>query len=172
MSEFRAYEYATITAPRENEVLYADCYTSFGWIESEGRGMASLNPDKVSLRLKRDRKLKNRSEVNVLQRKCESALSAIDALEHKKTTRAIITALCFGIVGTVFMALSVFNIAVFTANIPLCIIFGVLGFAGWGLGYLSYVKVKSAQAAKTAPLIDAQYDIVYDACEQANALLA
>lgn len=171
MSEFKTYEYTTITASRKEEALYTDCYRSFGWQAAEGREAVLPNPDKIALKLKRDRKIKNRAEVNVLQRKCENALSAIGALERRKNASALTAAFILGFIGTAFMALSVFNIAVFTANIALCIVFGVLGFIGWGLGYFSYTKVQKAQAAKTAPLIEEQYDIVYDTCEQAGVLL-
>ena len=130
------------------------------------------NPDKVALKLKRDRKLQNRSEVNTLQRKCENALNTIDALERQKGTAAITAAFIFGLIGTVFLALAVFNITLLGMNIPLCIIFGVLGFIGCGLGYFSYLRVKKSRGEKNAPLIDEQYDIVYNTCEQAAALLA
>lgn len=171
MSAFKTFEYATVTASRKDETLYSDCYQSFGWQPSEGRDGILPNPDKVALKFKRDRKLKNRTEVNALQRKCENALAAIDALERRQSGRAITAAIIFGLVGTVFLALSVFYVAVFTLNIPLVILFGVLGFIGWGLGYFSYVRVGKSQADKNAPLIDEQYDIVYNTCEEAGALL-
>lgn len=172
MSEFKTYEYATITANRKNEALYADCYRSFGWEPSEGRESIISNPEKIALKLKRDRKIQNRAAVNTLQGKCENALETIDSLERKKNASAITAAILFGFIGTVFLALSVFNIAVFSVNIPLVIVFGTLGFLGWGLGYFSYAKVKNAQTAKMVPLIDEQYDIIYNTCEQAGALLA
>ena len=172
MSEFKTYEYATINANRKDEALYADCYSSFGWQPSEGRTSVLANPDKVALKLKRDRRLKNRSEVNALQRKCENALATIDALERKQFSSAITATIIFGMIGTVFMALSVFNITLLTINIPLCIVFGVLGLIGWALGYFAYVKVKKSRTEKNAPLIDEQYDIVYNTCESAAALLA
>ena len=172
MSEFKVYEYASITANRKDETLYTDCYRNFGWIPSEGREAILTSPDKVSLKMKRDRKIQNRSEVTALQRKCENALATINALERRKSSAAITAAIIFGLIGTVFMGLAVFNITMFTLNIPLVIIFGVLGFIGWGLGYFSYVKVGKSQEKKNTPLIDEQYDIVYNTCEQSAALLA
>ena len=172
MSEFKTFEYTTITANRKDEALYNDCYTSFGWEPSEGREFIISNPDKVAIKMKRDRKIKNRSEVNTLQRKCENALAAIDSLERKVTTNAITISFIFGLIGTVFLALSVFNITLLTLNITLCIVFGLLGFIGWGLGYFSYLKVKKSRAEKNAPLIDEQFDVIYNTCEQAATLLA
>lgn len=172
MSEFRTFEYATINANRKDAALYADCYRSFGWESSAEREFVLANPDKVAMKLKRDRRLQNRSEVNALQRKCENALATIDALERKQSSSALTAAIILGMIGTVFMALSVFNITLLAANIPLCIIFGVLGMIGWSLGYYAYVKVKRSHAEKNAPLIDEQYDIIYNTCESAAALLS
>ena len=172
MSEFKTFEYATITYSRKDAALYTDCYRNFGWEPVGGHEFVMSNPEKASMKIKRDRKTKNRAEITALQRKCENALAAITALERKKTSTAIIAAFTIGLIGTVFMALSVFNIAFFAVNISLVIIFGVLGLICWGLGYLAYIQVGKSQTAKVVPLIEEQYDIVYNTCEQAGTLLA
>lgn len=168
--KFVAYEYETKNIKRDNEPLYRDCYKSFGWEVSTGSAesmLADLN--EVTLSMKRDRRIPNRSEVNALQRKCEGALSAIESLEGQKTSRPTIAALIVGLVGTVFMTLAVFSML--WSNIPLVVVFGAIGLIGWGAAFLTYLNVKKKKAVEIAPMIDAQFDLIYNACEQASMLL-
>jgi hypothetical protein len=52
------------------------------------------------------------------------------------------------------------------------VILAIPGFLGWLFPYFCYTGVKAKQVQKVSPLIDAQYDTVYDVCEKAHALLA
>lgn len=167
---FTAYEYANISVSREKQPLYNDCYRSFGWQPSDNRGASSLSLTQATLNLKRDRRINNRGEINNLQHRCEAALENIEHLEAQKTKSASIIAFVIGIIGTVFMALATF--AFLWGMIPLMIVMAVPGFILWGVAYLAYLRVGKSKAAKNAPLIDEQYDIVYDTCEQAATLLA
>lgn len=168
---FVTYEYATITVKRDAEPLYTDCYRSFGWQPLEGHPAGLPDPGQVAIKMKRDRRLDHRSEVNQLQRQCEAALGQIDTLERQKTSHAFIAAMVVGLMGTVFMALAVFSM-VFWNMIPLVVLFGLIGFIGWGAGYLAYRNISKKKGQQVAPLVDAQYDVVYDTCEKASAMLA
>jgi hypothetical protein len=76
-SNFVAYEYVSVPVKQTIETLYIDCYKSFGWIlENSVLNITDLNS--VILKFKRDRRIKNRSEVVELQRKCENALTSIE----------------------------------------------------------------------------------------------
>lgn len=179
--DYVAYEYLTVQAGRDLESLYADTYRSFGWIvESASTGVLNagagiLNGNRpgvntVTLRLKRDRRIRNRSLINELQRKAENALAEIQTLERSRTTTAVATALGIGIVGSAFLAGSIFAIEanLWLLSIPL----GAIGLLGWLAGYLAHGRVKAKKTAQTAPLIDEQYELVYEASEQAARLLA
>ena len=74
-----------------------------------------------------------------------------------------------GIIGTAFMAGSVFAV---TANriIP-CILLAIPAFIGWVLPYFCYRAIVKKKASEVTPLIDQKYDEVYAVCEKANALL-
>ena len=109
MKNFTAYEYKEITACNDKVSLYLDCYESFGWKQDENFPPQESG-DKVTLRLKRDRRLVNKVELTRLQRNFEAAMNEIVALERSKSTAATIWALCIGLVGTAFMAGSVFAI--------------------------------------------------------------
>lgn len=164
---FVAYEYTTLQVQRNELQEYKDCYRNFGWLPvEEAIGLSGI----VLLKLKRDRMLKNHAELGNLQRQAEAAFSAIGKLERTKTERASMVALGTGVLGTAFMAGSVF--AVVAGNIPLCVVVGIPGLVGWGAAYLLYRKIMKSQIAQVSPLIDQQYEEIYRACEQASALLA
>ncbi|MFT3860277.1 hypothetical protein [Micropruina sp.] len=168
-TDFVAYEYLTIQPSRELEPLYKDTYRNFGWIV-EGYGTTIPNLSTVSLKLKRDRRIANRASVMELQREAEHALAAIAGLERSKDTAATLAALGFGIIGSGFLAGSIFAI---TANLwALGIPLGVIGLAGWAAGYFAHGKVRANKTAHVTPLIDREYDTVYRAGEQAGRLLA
>lgn len=166
--DFVAYEYTTVKADRDLESLYRDSYQNFGW-ELEGYGSGVPSPNNVSIKLKRDRRIKNRSAVAELQRTCERALESIAGLERSKNTSAFTAALTVGILGCVFLAGSIFAIeaSMWTLSIPL----GGVGLILWLAGYLVHGKVKARRTRQVDPLIDRQYEIVYDTGEQAARLL-
>lgn len=179
-NDFIAYEYISINVKADKEPLYIDCYENFGWelvnntalVDSEDYYINnSINNNRlVNLKFKRDRKIKNKLELNNLQRKMENALEEINRLEKQPETLGLIWALVIGLIGTIFMAGSVFAI---TATNPLyivCVICGIFGFIGWGLGYYMYVKVKKDKKQENAALIEEQYNTLYDSCEQAKKL--
>ena len=103
MKNFTTYEYKEITVCSDKAPLYLDCYESFGWKQDENFSPQESG-DKVTLKLKRDRRLVNKVELTRLQRNFEATMNEILALEHSKSTAATIWALCTGLVGTAFMA--------------------------------------------------------------------
>ncbi|MGO4784439.1 hypothetical protein [Cryobacterium sp. W22_MBD10_FK3] len=166
---FRAYEYTTIRVPRDLESIYADSYRNFGWItEATETGLPGATT--VTLRLKRDRALKNRPLVAELQRQADVALVAIAALERSASTAALGLSIGVGIVGTAFLAGSVFSLE--AGLVPLSIVLGAVGLVGWLAGYLVHGRVLAQRTARVIPLVDAQYDVVYQSGERASHLLA
>jgi len=158
-------EYLEVSVKRDLVQLCSDCYHALGWTIIN----ASTGIDSVKLKLQRNRKIKNRVALCDLQRKCEDAFSAIEKLESSKTTKAMAVSLGAGIVGTVFMAGSVF--AYLAAMIPLCVILAIPGFIGWGLPYYLYKKNIKKSTDKANPMIESNYDAIYEACEKASQLL-
>ncbi len=168
-TEFVAYEYTTVRADRDLESLYRDAYRNFGWTVD---GYASNVPGTaaVTLKLRRDRRIKNRTLVLELQRTCQHALESISSLERSKSTTAMAVSLGTGIVGSALLAGSVFSLeADLTA---LSIVLGALGLLGWAAGYLAHGRVKAKRSAQVTPLIDQQYDVVHETGEQAVHLLS
>ena len=165
---FVGYDYRDITVPRDMESMYADGYQNFGWIlDTTSTPFTGLN--NITLKFKRDRKIRNKMELTRLQRQFDACVNEISGMERSKAASASIIAYTIGLVGTAFLAGATF--AVLAPNIVLCIILALPGFVGWILPYFLYKQYYAKKSAQLAPLIDNKYDEIYEICERANSLL-
>lgn len=168
--DFIGYEYKELFVSEESLSIYIDCYRNFGWIRDEnfvdekGRG-------RVKLKLKRDRRMVNKVELTRLQKKFEADMDEVKALENAKTTSATIRSIFTGLVGTAFVAGSVFAVTSDIPNIPLTIIFGIIGFLFWGVSYFLYTWMVARKTTQLAPIIEEKYDEIYEVCEKGSKLL-
>lgn len=145
--------------------LCSDCYHALGWtIINSSSGI-----DAIKLKLQRDRKIKNRVALSDLQRKCEDAFINIEKLERSKNTKAMAVSLGVGLGGTVFLGGATF--AYLAGAIPLCIVLAIPGFIGWGLPYFLNKKIAKQSSDQVNPMIESNYDVIYEACEKASQLL-
>lgn len=166
--DFMGYEYQNITVKKTMQAVYANSFGNFGWI-AEGIEDTVGKMDSVVMKFKRDRKIRNKSELTRLQRQFEACTAEIVSLERSKVTKAAGIAYAVGVIGCAFMAGSVF--AVTAGNIPLCVILAVPGFFGWIAPYLLFRSISAKKTEAVTPLIDQKYDELYSVCEKANALL-
>lgn len=167
---FVGYEYKEIVTTREMEGIYADGYPSFGW-SLDGITPSVLGFSTVSLKFKRDRKIRNKAELSRLQRQFEASIAEIENLERSKTTSAFITAMSVGLLGCAFLAGATFAF-IYANMIALMIALAVPGFISWLLPYYLYKKMCTKRNAIVIPLMDNQYDTIYEICEKGHALLA
>lgn len=167
--DYVAYEYSTVQVDRNRESLYRDMYRSCGWVVEGTTVAIRPNITTLTLKLKRDRRLRSRPLLNELQRKGENALATIQRLEDSQAGTAVAVSLGIGIVGAAFLAGSVFAIeaGLWLLSIPL----GAVGLICWLIAYLAHGRVKAAKTASTAPHIDEQYELLYDAMDQASRLV-
>lgn len=168
-NNFVGYEYKEITVNRSMESVYTDGYANFGW-ELDGTAPSLQGIASIMLKFKRDRKIRNKAELTRLQRQFEACAAEIEGLEKSKTSGAMIAAFSIGIVGTALMAGSMF--AYLAGMLPLSIVLAIPAFIGWILPYFCYTNIKRKKTARVTPLVENQYDALYDVCEKANALLA
>lgn len=156
--DFMGYEYRNITVKKAMQAVYADSFGNFGWI-AEGIEDTVGKVDSVVMKFKRDRKIRNKSELTRLQRQFEACTAEIVSLERSKVTKAAGIAYAVGVIGCAFMAGSVF--AVTAGNIPLCVILAVPGFLGWIAPYLLFRSISAKKTEAVTPLIDQKYDELY-----------
>ena len=176
--EYVGYEYKEICTNRDMEGLYADSYPSFGWELEGGTPCTTLDyigNDTINLKFKRDRKIKNKTELTRLQRKFENDVEDICHLEKSKNTSATIGASVNGILGAVMFALSVFLMTGMLSaagyTMPLVVVTGVIGILLWVLIYPTIKRQRAKSTAKASPLIEQKYDSINETCEKAYALL-
>ncbi len=163
--DYIGYEYKEITASGERASFYLDCYQSFGWMPDE-----RMENRKSKLVLKRERKIVNKTELTRLQRHFEACMDEITALEQSRTTNATITALIVGLIGTAFMAGSVFAVIHIPPLVVLSVILALPGFMGWILPWFIYKKMVSRRSKLVTELVERKYDEIYEICEQGNKL--
>lgn len=170
------YEYKEIAADRQLVSLLLDGYENFGWevndhLPEGGVGGKSVIGQKIMIRLRRDRKILNKTELTRLQRNFEACVAEIQTLEQRKTSAATACAIILGVIGTAFMAGSTFAVTAQPPYIVLCIILAVPGFLGWIFPYFLYKKIVEKQTGKITPLIEAKYDEIYEICKKGSKLL-
>lgn len=197
-NHFVAYEYKKITVRNDMENVWRDGLSHFGWkLEKRkpaivkhawgpiglmlaplalipGSPTAKIIRDhpsetRVDLIFKRNKDLPQKSKLSQLQSSFEACTVELNHLEQSKHSTATVVSYVVGLIGTVFMAGSVFDYL--AGRIPLSVVMAVPGFAGWILPYFLYQVLTSRKVKKLTPLIDKRYDHIYELCAKANALL-
>lgn len=168
---FIGYEYKEVNGNSKQASLYLDGYMSLGWIVDKNIETVNV-AGKISIKLKRDRKIGNKAELTRLQRHFEACVNDIESLEKSKETVATMVSIAIGILGTAFMALSVFAVTNEPPMILACILFAIPGFIGWLLPLFAYKYLVKKRTKQIRPLIDQKYDEIYEICEKANGLVS
>lgn len=167
---FVGYEYKDLDVESKKSSLYIDGFQTFGW-ELDDNQPPCTERGTVKIRLKRDRKVVNKTELTRLQRNFEDCMDQIEKLERSKYLRANIAAMVIGAVGTMFMAGSTFAVVAAPPILWLCVLLAVPGFAGWVAPYFVYRMMVRKRTKIVNPLIEDKYDEIYEICEKGNHLL-
>ena len=173
---FVGYEYKEVLTENSRFSFLLDGYENFGWELDENlpdnrEGRNPVSQQRRVLRLKRDRKIINKVELTRLERNFEACVDEIEKLEKAKTSVATMYALVLGIIGTAFMAGSVFAVTAQPPYYILCIILAIPGFLGWIFPYFLFKKIVGKRTERMMPLIEAKYDEIYEIWEKGNKLL-
>lgn len=164
------YEYKEISVAAKDVSLFLDGYENFGWMPEAPRP-ADPRRGTVTLHLKRNRKIINRMELTRLQRNFECCMEEIRQMERSPKQTATVWALGIALLGTVFMAGSVFAVTGEPPRYLAMILLAVPGFAGWLLALPVYRRAFRRQRRKLQPFIDAKYEEMYQLCEKGHSLL-
>lgn len=159
------YEYTEIKTSAPYSSMYLDSYLNFGWIPDENYVQGSM-----PIRLKRDRKILNKAELTRLQRHFDACMEELMSLEKARETRPTMAALAMGLIGTAFIAGSVFAITAQTPIVWLCIVLAIPGFIGWAVPMFLHKYLYKRESEKMKPLIEAKYDELYEIGEKAIKL--
>ncbi|MDD3222879.1 MAG: hypothetical protein EOM34_10760 [Clostridia bacterium] len=172
-NDYIGYEYKELVVEKKQVSFYLDGFENFGWeIDNRQPEIVESNKHgKTVIRLKRDRKIMNKAELTRLQRNFEDCMKQMDSLENSKTSLATVVALIIGILGTAFIACSVFAVTHEPPLILLCIILAIPGFVGWIAPFFVYKRLALNKARALAPLIEKKQDEIYEICEKGHKLL-
>lgn len=166
---FVGFEYMEVPAKRRMESLYVDCYKNFGW-EFEWKDGRESTGSQITLRFKRDRKLRNKAELTRLQRQFEACAHEM-ALERSGTTMASsIAAFTVGLGDTALLGGAMF--AYLRGLLPLMVVLAVSGFPGWSVPYFCHQRLRQKRERQIAPLIERKNDEIYSVCQRGCRLLS
>ena len=168
--DYIGYEYKTVTVDSERVSMFLDAYENFGWILDDSLPAKEFGGI-ITLKLKRDRKILDKAELSRLQQHFEACIDEIAALENSKTRTGLIYALAVGLIGTAFLASSVFAVTAEPPIIWLCALLGIPGIVGWALPYQLFRTFTKKRDTDVTPLVEQKYDEIHEICEKGNALV-
>ena len=176
--EYIGHEYQKFTVPKDLVSLCRDSYPCFGWeidqnheIEQPDEIAVSSKKKNCTLYFRRNRMIRNKTELTRLQRHFDSCIRELTALEKAKTTLASLIALTITLFGTAFMAGSTFAITMDPPRFWIMVLLAVPGLLGWILPYFIYRTVVRKKTMEIEPLIEKKQEEIYRVCEQGNRLL-
>lgn len=163
------YEYKKIVINEEYAAKLLECYENFGWTLDQKN--AYQNSHYIMFRMKRDRRIMNRTELTRLQRHFETCLVEISKLEQSKISVASAGAMAVGIFGAAFMVGAGMALTDGTPNIGLAVLAAIPGIIGLIMPYFLYQSIMGEQAEKVQPLIEDKYKEIDTICEKGRSLL-
>lgn len=178
------YEYLSINVKSKIEPMVIDTYENFGWETISSSALTDkedyyinnfgINGERlVNVKFKRDRKIKNKEKLNTLQRKCEETFKNIEKLDKEPHYKGTMYSLIIAMIGCIFLAVSVFIIIAneelinYIISTPI----GIVGLIFWVLAFFKYNQAKNKIKEKNQPLIEEKYEIIYNACDEAQKLI-
>lgn len=167
---FVGFEYMELNVTREKLSFYLDAYENFGW-EADEKAAVRERSGLTALTLRRDRRITNKAELTRLQHNFEACVEDVKALERAKTSSATILALVVGLIGTIFMAGSVFAVTADPPHILRCVLLAVPAFAGWIAPWFLFRWRTRQKTQQLTPLIEEKYEEIYSLCERGHQLL-
>lgn len=169
-ASFIGYEYKELPADGETAAFYVDCYQNFGWKLDERTSAQTLH-GKGKLLLKRERKIVNKMELTRLQRHFEACMDELEALEHSKTSKAMICSITVGLIGTAFLAGATFAATHEPPLVLLTVLLAVPGFLGWILPDFLYRAMVRRRTKAVNELMERKYDEIDEICAKGQQLL-
>ena len=168
--DFVSYDYKTVKVSEDALGFYLDAYESFGW-QADERITNFQAEGTVQLYLKRDRNVPNKMELTRLQRNFEGCMEEVADLEKEKSRTATGVSITVGVIGTAFIAGSVFAVTASPPIVWLCVMLAVPGFIGWAAPYFLYRGIKKRKTEQVNLLIEKKYDEITGLMEKGHSLL-
>ena len=166
---YTSWEYARTTVNRDLAQVTTDCYESLGFELTGSRAQEVGTTATLSFR--RSRKVRGKAQLAKLQRTMDDLIASISGMEAEKTRKASMRALALGIVSALVLGVGMCCTMVWTNLMIPGIVIGVAGIAGCIGAWLLYRSTVASESERIAPRIEAAYDSLATACEEAQAVL-
>lgn len=168
--DYVGYDYKTVTADSDKASMLLDSYACFGWLPNS-RAPETPRGKFVTLSLKRERKIANKAELTRLQQHFEACFDMLDKLENSSARDATIYSLTTGLIGTAFIAGSVFMVTSEPPLILYCVLLGAPGLVCWAAAYPIFRLIREKRAAQTVELLEKKYDEMHEICAKGATLI-
>ena len=166
------YEYLTLNIRKDLKTLYMNCYKSLGWAVSEDKKDYFLNSKYINKDLKRNANIIEKDKLNKLQEQSQEIFSNIEKLLNEPKSVATKYAILISIIGTIFLAISVFTITLITPFIwQLFAICGIIGMVGWILPYFIYKNIFKKKCEENDIRIKGQINEIDKICVKAKKMI-
>lgn len=169
-AERTSYEYARTTVKSDLVTVATDCYESLGFELTGARNDAARSSTVLSFR--RSRAVKGKAQLVKARRTMDDLLASIADLEAEKTRKATMQAIALGVVFALVLGIGMCLTMVWQGLMALGIVVGIVGIAGCAAVWPIYRRTCRKEAARVAPRIEAAYDSLATACEEAQTVLA
>lgn len=121
----------------------------------------------VTLSFQRDRNIRERPQIQELQREVDTSLASVARMERSKKSFAGRIATALGVVGAAFLAASVMMGAVSVE----AIVIGAIGLVAWAAAAIAYFGIKASRTVKLDALIDREQNRIFEAGDEATSLI-
>ena len=130
-TDIAGHDWKEVTVNKDKESLYADSYQNFGW-ELVNTSAPYPNALTVVLKFRRDTNIRNKAELEKLEKQFESGLRQIQKIERKTRNSVMIPALTSGIGGIALLGWAIYSFI--SGSVQMGVISIILAFAGLVLG--------------------------------------
>ena len=168
--EYVGYDYKVVSADLDKAAMVINSLGYFGWVPDEVIPQKQTS-ERVTVTMKRDRKIVNRAELTRLQQHFEACVDEIAVLEKSPVQRGTLAAIVAGLVGCIFLAGSVFAVTAEPPQILWCVLLGFPGLLAWILTLPMCRRFTQRRRAEVTPLIDGKHDEIQEICRRGNTLV-
>lgn len=167
-ADYTSWEYARTSVKSDLVQVTTDCYESLGF---ELTGAKSDFGGTTTLSFRRSRKMHGKAQLTKLQRTMDDLIASIADMEAEKTRKGMIQATTMGILFALVLGVGMCCTMVWTGLMAVGVVVGLIGIAGCAGACFVYRRTCAKEAARINPRIEAAYDSLATACEEAQAVV-